>query len=61
MTRRHVIILYRRFGTTYRSHFKELVTLEDGTDTLSQNVGKVTTRRRLTSRNSADLTIAAED
>jgi hypothetical protein len=53
-------ILYRRFGTTYRSHLQglrvqeenkagtacqlsfllELLTTENGTDTLSRNVGK---------------------
>jgi hypothetical protein len=53
---RRVVILYRRFGTTYRSHLKgsrssrrvlvqelpflEFLTLEDGTYTLSRNVGK---------------------
>jgi hypothetical protein len=50
ITRRRVVIVYRRFGTTYRSHFQgsrvlekillRLLTLEDGTDTLSRNVGK---------------------
>jgi hypothetical protein len=45
-TQRRVLIVYRRFGTTYRPHFKgqevqeEILTLEDGTDTLSRNVGK---------------------
>ena len=33
-----MIIPYRRFGTTYRSH--RFVTLAGGTDLLSQNVGK---------------------
>jgi hypothetical protein len=32
-----------------------LLTLEDGTDTLSRNVGKVTTRRRVISQKSADV------
>ena len=32
-----VPITYRRFGTTYQSHLQ--VTLEDGTDRLSRNVG----------------------
>jgi hypothetical protein len=40
---RRVVILYRRFRTTYRSHLdgsrsprrKDFLTLEDGTDTLS--------------------------
>jgi hypothetical protein len=42
ITQRQVIILYRRFGTTYRSHIQgsNFLTLEDGTDTLSRNVGK---------------------
>jgi hypothetical protein len=38
ITQRRVVILYRRFGTTYRSNF---LTLEDGTDMLSRNIGKV--------------------
>jgi hypothetical protein len=51
ITQRRVVILYRRFRTTYRSHlqgsrslrmvpFLDFLTLEDGTDTLSRNVGK---------------------
>jgi hypothetical protein len=40
ITLRHVVIVDRRFGTTYRSHLQRLLTLEDGTDTLSRNVGK---------------------
>jgi hypothetical protein len=47
ITRRHVLIVYRRFGTTYGAIFKDqkskkkrLLTVEDGTDTLSRNVGK---------------------
>jgi hypothetical protein len=49
ITQRRVVILYRRFGTTYRSHLQasrsprraesRLFTLEDGTDTLCRNVG----------------------
>ena len=40
-----VVIPYRRFGTTYRHHIQvsknqEVLTLEDGTDILSRNVGK---------------------
>jgi hypothetical protein len=38
VTRRGVVIIYRRFETTYRSHL--LLTYEDGTDTLYRNVGK---------------------
>jgi hypothetical protein len=34
-----VVVLYRRFGTTYLSHL-HFVTLENGTDMLSRNVGK---------------------
>jgi hypothetical protein len=45
---RRVALLYRRFGTTYRSHLQgsrnqedfDFFTIEDGTDTLSRNVGK---------------------
>jgi hypothetical protein len=36
-----VVIPYPRFGTSYRSH---LLTLEDGTDMLSLNVGRFWTR-----------------
>jgi hypothetical protein len=46
ITRRRVVIIYRRFGTTYRSHphgsrFQDsfplgILTREDGTDTLSE-------------------------
>jgi hypothetical protein len=39
-----VVILYRRFGTTYRSQvqlpFLDFLALGDGTDTFSRNVGK---------------------
>jgi hypothetical protein len=50
---RGVVIIYRRFGTTYRSHlhgsrsprsvavlFLNFLTFEDGTDTLSRNICK---------------------
>jgi hypothetical protein len=48
ITQRRVIILYRCFGITYRSHPQgsrgprrvDFLSLEDGTDTLSRNVGK---------------------
>jgi hypothetical protein len=40
ITRRRVVIVYRRFGTTYRSHRLGLLTLEVGIDTLSRNFGK---------------------
>jgi hypothetical protein len=45
ITRRRVVIVYRRVGTTYRSHLqgsrvRGLLTREDGTDTLYRNVGK---------------------
>jgi hypothetical protein len=44
ITRRRVVIVYRRFGTTYRSHLQgsgsPILILENGTDTLSRNVGK---------------------
>jgi hypothetical protein len=41
ITQRRVIILYRRFRTTYRTSllFLDFLTLEDGTDTLWRNVG----------------------
>jgi hypothetical protein len=44
--RRRLVVIYRRFETTYRSHFpgmtvrKDCQYLEDGTDKLSQNVDK---------------------
>jgi hypothetical protein len=47
ITQGRVVIVYRRFGATYRSHLqgsrsprRKLLTLEDRTDTLSRNVGK---------------------
>jgi hypothetical protein len=54
ITQRLIVILYRRFGAAYRSHlqgsgsprrskkklFLDFLTLEDGTDMLSRNVGK---------------------
>jgi len=40
-----VVNPYRHFGKTYRSHFQRsrnhFMTLEDGTDRLSRNVGKL--------------------
>jgi len=40
ITRRILAVPYWRFGTTHRSHFLEFLTLEEGTDKLSINVGK---------------------
>jgi hypothetical protein len=49
ITQRRVVILYWRFGTTYRSRTEGsriprqkffFLTVENGTDTLSRNVGK---------------------
>jgi hypothetical protein len=42
ITWRSVVIVYRRLGTTYRSHLhgSRVLTSEDGTDTLSRNAGK---------------------
>jgi hypothetical protein len=50
ITERQVVIVYRRFGKTYRSHlqglgspnlfFLDFFIVEDGTDMLSRNVGK---------------------
>jgi hypothetical protein len=40
---RGMVVSHRRFGTTYRSHLQGLskwLTLEDGTDGLSWNVGE---------------------
>jgi hypothetical protein len=40
---RRVVIIYRRFGATYRSHLqgsRNPLSLEDGTDTLSRSVSK---------------------
>jgi hypothetical protein len=45
---RRLVVCYRRFGITYRSHFKgqaaqenclNFLTVEDGADRLSRNVG----------------------
>jgi hypothetical protein len=52
-----VVVLYRRFGTNYRSQVKkslDLLNLEDGTDMLSGNVG---TRRCVISQKSAHLVV----
>jgi len=38
VTQRVVVIPYGSFGTTYRSHLQG--TFEDGSDSLSRNVGK---------------------
>ena len=48
IAQRVVVICYRRFGTNYRSHIQEtgipepkgFLTPEDGTGSLSRNVGK---------------------
>jgi hypothetical protein len=42
ITWRRMVIVYRRFRTTYRSHLhgSKLLIREDGTDTLSRNIGK---------------------
>jgi hypothetical protein len=44
ITQRRMVIIYRRFGITYRSYlegfFLDFLTLEDGTDMLYRNVGK---------------------
>jgi hypothetical protein len=43
ITQRVVVIALRRLGVTYRSHLQGAIVqkcLEDGTDTLSINVGK---------------------
>jgi hypothetical protein len=46
ITQRLMVIVYRRFWTTYRSQIEEVqkkkdfLILEDRTDTLSRNVGK---------------------
>jgi hypothetical protein len=62
ITWRRVVIIYRRFGTTYQSHLQvHNLDLEDGNDTLSRNVGKtITKRRRVISQKSADVNNAAE-
>jgi hypothetical protein len=46
-TQRRMVIPYRRFGTTYHSHLRgssslslDCLALQNGTDTLSRNVGK---------------------
>jgi len=43
ITRRRVLISYRRFGTTYQplqESRNDFLALEDGTNRLSRNVGK---------------------
>jgi hypothetical protein len=56
--RRRVVIVYRRFGTTYLSHLLVLLTLENGTDTLSRNVSKqLPSRSRVMSQKNAVLRI----
>jgi len=42
ITQRVVVIPHRCFGTNYRSHLQgsKKKSLEDGTDTLSRNIGK---------------------
>jgi len=43
ITQRVVVISYRRFGTTYLSHFQgftEFLSFEDGADSSSRNVGR---------------------
>jgi hypothetical protein len=65
ITRLRVVIVYRRFGTTYRSHFFAflfgLLTRENRTDKLSRNVGKeLTTRSLVISQKGADLTLLSD-
>jgi hypothetical protein len=59
ITQRRLLILYWRFGTTYRSHFQGSRSprrLEYGTDRLSRNVGEgLPLGAALISQNSADL------
>ena len=51
-----VVIPYRRFGTTYRSHLRASRNTEDGTDSLSGNVGKeLTAIRSVIFQKSADF------
>ena len=35
-----LVVVYRRLGTAYRSHLDPILTLEDGTDMLTRNVGE---------------------
>jgi hypothetical protein len=53
ITQRRVVILYRRFGTTYRSHF-EGSRSPRWTDRLSRNFN-ITTRRSVIPQKSADF------
>jgi hypothetical protein len=57
-----VVVLYRRFGTTYWSHVQgDLLTLEYGTDRLSRNVGTELPLNCVISQKSVHLVhIAAE-
>jgi hypothetical protein len=57
ITQRRVVILYRRFRTTYRSHLQwsYFLTLEDGTNTWSRNVRtELHTQRCVIPQKSAD-------
>jgi hypothetical protein len=56
ITQRRVVIPYRRFGTTFRSHFpgwRNILTLNDGSDKLYRNVSRelLLPYRRLPSSN----------
>ena len=59
-TQRRKAITYRRFGRIYRFHLqgKNCLTLEDGTDRLSRNVGMLIT---LLSQKSAELIYVAAE
>jgi hypothetical protein len=67
ITRRRVVILYRRFGTTYRSHLQGSRVREEKSRTLwplkmgpiccPETSVKITTRRRVISQKSVDPTM----
>jgi hypothetical protein len=58
--RRRVVIVYRRFGTTYLTHLHGS-RREDGTDILSLNVGKQLSHDAVIPQKTVDfINIAAE-
>ena len=60
-THRILAITHRRFGTSYRSHFHGLLTLEDRADTFYRNVDELPLYAALISQQSADsVCITAE-
>jgi hypothetical protein len=57
---RRLVVSYRRFGTTYRSHFKVL-TLEGGSDIGCTETSVTTNMHCTTYQNSVDLIYTAAE